>query len=151
MLRFVVMPVAALCMLASSGPTAHAADFLDRYGQWSDLKTDPQGKKYHQCKYNYKTKTGDDAVQYVVYYPNDAQRKNYYYWTKDGSNYWGRCIRPGAPNYNDTKMQWYKYDTTGQGISTVTITITLTLGDCPAPGDADSDDGIVKVPPPPGS
>jgi hypothetical protein len=135
-------------LFVASTQVSADATFNKRYTDW-EKKVDPQGVKYTQCKYRYKKANGDEAYQYVVHYYEHPQKKNYYYWTKDGSHWWGKCIQPSGMGYNPNKMQWYKYETsTGSGGATITITITLPLGDCPFPADADPEDGIVSIPPP---
>ena len=132
--------LAALAVLPS---VASAQDFRDRYEKWT-RQTDAQGGTYFQCKYHYPSLNGD-SVQYIVWKPNDPRKKNFYLWTSDGTNYWGKCLAPGAPGFNPEKLQWFCY----QRLGDATITLALTPGSCPAPNDADPEDGIIAVPPPP--
>jgi len=137
-----------ICLAALIGPAvlpsvAPAEDFRDRYERWT-RQVDSQGNTFFQCKYHYPALNGD-SVQYVIWKPNDARKRNYYYWTSDGINYWGKCLAPGATGFNPEKLQWYCY----QRLGDVTITLALSQGSCPAPADADPDDWIVAVPAPP--
>ena len=140
MKRFLIY-LASVTVIAALPSLVRAEDFRERYERWT-RQTDPQGNVYFQCKYHFATLNGD-AVHYVTWRPADAQKRNYYFWTSDGLNYWGKCLAPGAPGFNPEKMQWYCY----QRLGDVTITLALTPGSCPAPADANPDDWIVAVPP----
>jgi hypothetical protein len=111
-----------------------------KFGVWQH---DKQEGRYY-CEYQYPAKTNPTQinVQILIWYPDDKDRRNFYYFANKKNQYWGRCVCPADPNYNPQVMQWAKL-TDGKWKD-------LPKGDCPAPGDGDSQRASIdKIPKPP--
>lgn len=144
MARFGLLVASALAVALPAGVSASDVKF----GKWMK---DPDKDRYY-CEYKYpappKRVEGkivvEIKVQICIWYPNDAARKEYYYFANKDNKIWGRCVCPASPKYDPKpeKMQWStmkdgKWD-------------DLPEGDCPAPKDGDPKRAqINKIPDPP--
>ena len=98
------------------------------YGGW---QKDPNSDRMF-CEYRYPSKNDPTTinVQIVIWYPNDPDRCNYYYFANKSNKIWGRCLCPKSPAYDPDVMQWSKLN--GDDWE------ELDKGDCPSPADGDS-------------
>lgn len=98
-----------------------------KFGAWKLEK----GKDRYYCEYRYPARNNpaQSLVQIVIWYPNDAQRKGYYYFANKSNQVWGRCVCPKNPTYDPNTMQWSKFENNAW--------TDLPAGTCPAPKDGD--------------
>ncbi|WP_020475146.1 hypothetical protein [Zavarzinella formosa] len=80
----------------------------DQYTPWvKDEKT-----KTYSCEYKYVTRANKPAVQNVVVYYGDNDRKNWAYFYNEQQKPWARCAVPGNPKYDQKAMYWQHIDAT---------------------------------------
>jgi hypothetical protein len=119
-------------------PKAGASDV--KFGDW---QYDKQQDRYY-CEYQYPAKGNVTKIniQIMIWYPNDKERRNYYYFANKKNEIWGKCVCPANPAYNPDEMQWSKM-VGGKWEE-------LPKGKCPAPGDGDPERASIdKIPKPP--
>lgn len=110
------------------------------YGAW---RRDPNRDRYY-CEYRYPSADNPVTinVQIVLWYANDPQRSNYYYFVNKKQQVWGRCVCPNSPSYDADAMQWSRLTNNNW--------IELPVGDCPAPADGDPQQAAINsIPDPP--
>jgi hypothetical protein len=135
--RFRGLALATIAVLAVAG-AATASNV-----QFAPWKKDNNRNRWY-CEYRYPSKVNPTIVkvQICVWYPDDAQRKNYYYFVNNENKIWGRCVCPASPSYNPNVMQWGRLN--GDQWT------DLPAGECPAPKDGDPvQASIDKIPDPP--
>ena len=100
------------------------------HGQYGKWHFDQQNQR-HVIKYTYRNNQGGISAQLCFYHKNDPNRNGFYYWIKEGSNqYWGKCVRPGSPQFDPRQMKWSRRNAQNNGW------IFLPGGECPPPPDA---------------
>jgi hypothetical protein len=110
------------------------------FGMW---RRDPNSERFY-CEYRYpdRGEPGRINVQLCIWYPNDPDRSNYYYFANRENKVWGRCVCPASSQYDPNVMQWGKLN--GDQWN------DLPPGACPPPADGDPGlSAIDRIPDPP--
>ena len=96
-----------------------------RYGDWKEDKK----KDCFVCEYKYPSKNNSSRVgnQLLIWYPNDSERKDYYFFASKGNQLWGRCVCPKSVEYDRKEIKWSVFEKNKW--------TNLPAGACPAPKD----------------
>jgi hypothetical protein len=80
------------------------------FGKWT---RDAERDRY-ACEFTYPDRTNPKTIntQLLMWYPNDPERKGYYYLANSKGEIWGRCHSPAHSSYDAKNLRWWKY--TGQ-------------------------------------
>lgn len=81
---------------------------LIKFGGW---KLDKKKDRY-TCEYRYPSKNSPNKViiQSLIWYPNDPDRKGYYYLAGKGDQIWARCVCPKDPAFDAKVLRWSKFE-----------------------------------------
>lgn len=95
-----------------------------QFGPWKEDKK----KDRFVCEYKYPLNNGlRFGAQQIAWYPNDPERKDYYYFATKTEQIWARCLCPNSSAYNRKELKWSVPDKTNW--------TDLPDGACPAPKD----------------
>ena len=78
------------------------------FGTW---KKDKKQDRF-VCEYKYPMRNNPNRAGsgQLLWFPNDAVRKDYYFFANKGNQIWGRCLCPKSSSYSSKELKWSMFE-----------------------------------------